>query len=140
MLKTATSFEQSKRLIELGVDRETSDMCYLCSVCDSSGYVLDEPICDLCPRFIRDVSGMVDVRGIPAWTLSTLMDLLPKNNIDLFDLRYLSSTFDSKGNQIKDIWAISKDDMDEVTTFYEKDPIDAVVDMIEFLYLKNDKK
>ena len=34
----------------------------------------------------------------------------------------------------------SKDDMDEVTTFYEKDPIDAVVDMIEFLYLKNDKK
>jgi hypothetical protein len=31
--------------------------------------------------------------------------------------------------------------MNEVTTFYEKDPIDAVYDMIEFLYLnKKDKK
>lgn len=62
MNKICTSLEQSKKLIELGIDVETSDMLYL----DGAEAWLD----------VKD--GTLEEGDIPAWSLSALLGLIPK--------------------------------------------------------------
>lgn len=66
MNKICTSIEQSKKLIELGVDRNTADMNYW----QLSNYY------DLVPKDSHH-SGL---SNIPAWSLSALLDLMPNVN------------------------------------------------------------
>lgn len=61
MNKICTSLEQSKKLIELGVDRKTSDMYYWCGE-------------DLRIGGYKAQSEDFDV---PAWSLSALIKILP---------------------------------------------------------------
>lgn len=61
MNKNCTSIEQSKKLIELGVDRKTSDIFYWCGEdLRIGGYKAQDKDYD-----------------IPAWSLTALMNLLP---------------------------------------------------------------
>ena len=61
MKKLCTSLEQSKRLIELGIDRKTSDMYYWCgSDLRIGGYRAQDEELD-----------------IPAWSLTALLELIP---------------------------------------------------------------
>lgn len=60
--KICTTIEQSKKLIELGVDINTADIVY--NVLDESYIRHDTPI---------------DKYHTPAWSLSVLVDLMPKN-------------------------------------------------------------
>lgn len=63
MNKICTSIEQSQKLIELGVDRKSSDMYYWCgSDLRIGGYRAQDEELD-----------------IPAWSLSALMNLLPEH-------------------------------------------------------------
>lgn len=62
MSKICTSIEQSKKLIELGIDINSADMCYLITK-------NNEPF--LMPFKIKD---SID---IPAWSLSALIKLMP---------------------------------------------------------------
>ena len=60
MNKICTSLEQSKKLVELGVDRKTSDIYYWCGEELIVGeYKAQDEECD-----------------VPAWSLPALMDLL----------------------------------------------------------------
>ena len=64
MAKICTSIEQSKKLIELGVDVNTADMYY-----DVNSYgIQGKP---------EVVIGKVWSKDIPAWSLSALIELLP---------------------------------------------------------------
>ena len=67
MNKICTSIEQSKKLIELGIDINTSDMYW-------SMYIPDLPI--LFPYPITDCDNYEN--KISAWSLSALLDLMPK--------------------------------------------------------------
>ena len=58
MNKICTSLEQSKKLIELGVDIHTADMCWQNN---------EFPI------------GFNDDDAVPAWSLSALLELIPKH-------------------------------------------------------------
>lgn len=60
MNKICTSLEQSKKLVELGIDVNTADIIY---------NVLDE-------SYIRHGTP-IDKYHTPAWSLSALMELLP---------------------------------------------------------------
>ena len=61
MNKICTSLEQSKKLIELGIDRKSSDMYYWCgSDLRIGGYKAQDEELD-----------------IPAWTLPALLELIP---------------------------------------------------------------
>ena len=66
MNRICTSIEQSKKLIELGIDRNTADMYY------TSEYVTPSVI-----------TGSKDDYStyIPAWSLSALMELIPRSII-----------------------------------------------------------
>lgn len=62
MARIATSIEESKRLLELGIDPNTADMSY-----DWIG----GKVYDLC------LAPCVNEMDIPAWSLGALIELLP---------------------------------------------------------------
>ena len=63
MAKLCTTIEQSKKLTELGLSRETSDMFYWCGTdLRIGGYKAQDKDTD-----------------IPAWSLSALLDAIPKS-------------------------------------------------------------
>lgn len=63
--KIATSIEQSKKLIELGIDRNTSDMFYYCGE-------------DL---RIGGHKAQDDDYDVPAWSLTALLEMWPNDTI-----------------------------------------------------------
>lgn len=67
MNKICTTIKQSLKLIELGIDVNTADMCY-------DGYALDNNGSH--PVRLHKSDGEYD---IPAWSLSALFDLLPEH-------------------------------------------------------------
>ena len=82
--KICTSLEQSKKLIELGVDRKTSDMYYWCGASlRIGGYRAQEEDLD-----------------IPAWSLSALLELMPNKivvNDENYFLNFTKKTVEYRG-------------------------------------------
>ena len=78
MKKICTTIEQSKELIELGIDRYTSDMCYW----QDRKYERPKAISVLELYRILGIS-MSQVQVIPAWSLSALLELLPSATLDI---------------------------------------------------------
>lgn len=79
MNKICTTIEQSKKLIELGIDKYiTWDMCYLLDRKDEQPTVVSE-------LFTRLGASMpqVQIQVIPAWSLSALLELLPSATLDI---------------------------------------------------------
>lgn len=77
MNKICTTIEQSKKLTELGLSRETSDMFYWCGTdLRIGGYKAQDKDTD-----------------IPAWSLSALLELMPP-------IDYLKPMIDLEGNSI----------------------------------------
>lgn len=77
MTKIATTIEQSKKLIKLGLNRETSDMFYWCGTdLRIGGYKAQDKDTD-----------------ISAWSLSALLELMPK-------IDNLKPMIDLEGNSI----------------------------------------
>lgn len=75
-MKSYTDLEQSKRLIELGLDVETSDMHY---IEDSS----DNPYCELyASKLNEEARKRYNTHYIPAWSLSALLELMPFHIIE----------------------------------------------------------
>lgn len=64
MNKICTTIEQSKKLIELGIDINTADMRY-------SPLNLDIP-------WVWVSKPLIEKDAIPAWSLSALLELMPK--------------------------------------------------------------
>ena len=62
-----TSIKQSKALIDLGLDRSTSDMCYEIAVAERNEY-WDVP---------KAHFAYYEEDELPAWSLQTLINLLP---------------------------------------------------------------
>ena len=63
----ATTIEQSKRLLELGLNPKTADMC-LCKSAQDTWF-----LCAYTP-------GSYDAHTVPAWSLSALLEVMPKEN------------------------------------------------------------
>ena len=82
MNKICTSLEQSKKLMELGIDVNTADMCWTnhCYSAVRSSMTIAAKTFDeyksLLDRF--NDSASIDV-FIPAWSLSALLELIPSN-------------------------------------------------------------
>lgn len=72
----ATTIEQSKSLLELGLPKETADMSWYNSLFEEKWFLV--------PRTPNEVETTLldnefdDVEIIPAWSLSALLELMPK--------------------------------------------------------------
>ena len=119
MTKICTSLEQSQILIELGIDADTADIIY--NLFDESYIRNDTPI---------------DKYHTPAWSLSALMELMPKlyDEDDINDggcQPVLCKGFDNN------MWHVVYRETIYGTDWY-CDPIDAAFDMVCWL-LENKK-
>lgn len=134
-----TSLEQSKKLVELGIDINTADMFYADILVNDEHKYIIHPLESYGFKTFKDTKGRESnkLKFIPAWSLSALLDLLPKgedNNIDLCFGGY-------NGEEYIDEWFCTFEDNKEPFEFHtcnNKDKLDAVFEMI--VYLKENNK
>lgn len=148
MNKICTSIEQSQKLIDLGIDENTADMCWtnhLFSALLSSWRIESTP-----PQEYKNLLDGFVVRGYliePAWSLTALMNLLPSQftekgecsettytidirkyalteNVDLYQIAYGNYIFYEDGNSH---WK------DMINTGEKENIIDAAFEMIVWL-------
>jgi len=114
-IKTYTDLEQSKKLAEI-LPIESADMWY--SIVDNEAFICLEH--------------HNEYEQIPCWSLAALLDVTKKYG--LIDLRFLSSTFDGRGEHLMNVWCCTFDNINTVSfDFYADNPIDACVAMVEKL-------
>ncbi len=130
MNKICTTIEQSKKLMELGIDVNTADMYY--------GYDYNSPIggyeedAQIIPQSESDQHFSLFPEDIPAWSLNVLLELMPKDESKTIDLclggsNGIEHTFD---------WFCTCDENDEpydYKTFHTSSPIDCTFEMICWL-------
>ena len=77
MNNICTSIEQSKKLIELGIDVNTADMCYCPTMNIDSGKNEGYLKVPECYPFSEVKDSLIPY--LPAWSLSALLGLMPKS-------------------------------------------------------------
>ena len=120
MNKICTSLEQSKKLLELGIDPQTADMIYYWF----GSFELNDEWHEL-----HLGTNRVNDKDIPAWSLAALLEIMPYvDNIRPFNLTKMWEGGENNREHVK-----------YVCTYYyihstESDnPIDACVEMIVYL-------
>ena len=75
-----TSLEQSKKLIEVGIDINTADMFYADILVNDEHKYIIHPLESYGFKTFKDTKGResAKLKFIPAWSLSALLDLMPK--------------------------------------------------------------
>ena len=106
-MKICTDIAQSKKLIELGIDKTTADMMWV-----NDG--LGEP-------FLAVFNDNINDEDVPAWSLSALLNLI------MLDCKIEKIPVDQSGDFVYNI--IYKD----IVTDGQEDIVDACVDMLEKL-------
>lgn len=128
----ATNLEQSKKLVELGIDESTADMCWSNSSVRGVNYT--DPF-ELVPKTKEHIESVFNETFhdwnkywelIPAWSLSALFELMPKVNGHYPDLCR------GKETGFYYMWI---EDVFDTQTF--PNPIDAAFEMI--VWLKENK-
>lgn len=118
MSKICTSIEQSKKLIELGIDVKTADMCWSIDIPDLPT-LLAYPFTD-CNNLENK---------IPAWSLTALLSILSTIIDYSYEFVFLKQTSDGRGNRLKNVYRCSVDMKD----IWNIKPLDAVFEMVVWL-------
>ena len=113
--KTATSVEQSKKLLKLGLSPETADLCWKRVAQYDENW---NPVMVLYSK--KRVEECMLLYEFPAWSLSALMNLMPSVQLDKF-----SPVYSLEYNYIHSHYT------DDYT-----DPVDAAVEMVEWMLKK----
>ena len=113
MNKICTSIEQSRKLIELGIDIKTSDMYYYTVNGDWEWYETPN---------IRESIDDLNEHTIPAWSLSALLSLIKPYDNETYTMR---GTLD--GGAIIGFRHITN------VMYQEDNPLDAVFEMVCWL-------
>lgn len=119
MNKICTSLEQSKKLLELGIDVNTADMGWNVFVDDTKRIL---PIDDW--NLVKDGSG--NVKFYPAWSLTALMELMNRNCYNV--------SLNCHGAE----WNVKFDDSENYKDFTKDYAVDAAFEMVVWL-LENKK-
>ena len=110
MSNIATTLEQSRRLLELGLDPKSADMLYVYFGEDDYGLEIANELDDKINKFFN-------AETIPAWSLSALLELMPK------ELEIVLVKTPVSGEYFFSWWAddnhMGDDYKDPVTTAYE---------------------
>lgn len=135
MNKICTSIEQSKKLIELGIDINTADLIYqpIMDIDSMSNVGFAKiPLC-----FSFNEIKECNIQYLPAWSLSALLELMPK-------LYEFEDDLDDGGCQPNlckgwdnNLWHVVYRYSIYNTEWYD-DPIDAAFEMV--CWLKENKK
>lgn len=127
MNKICTSIEQSKKLIELGIDVNTADMFWDTAEPDKRRKPLVGPISDY-----YDMGNW----AVPAWSLTALLKFIPKHPKHIKNVNVLRIDNDEKDFSIwyDEIGCGVNTELPDITM---EDPVDACVEMILKLHELN---
>lgn len=97
-MKGITTPEESKRLIDAGLKRETADFRYLIvdDGCGHTQYIFDTGPC------------FDDERQIPAWSMAALWDTIAKSNIRFYEFSTTESIERIMGSLVFAVERLSK--------------------------------
>lgn len=138
MNKICTSLEQSKKLIELEIDVNTADMCWsLFNLIINGNKDINQILLPVSYREVTKQSAPDFIERFPAWSLTALLELMPKDESKTIGLclggsNGVEHTFD---------WFCTCDENDEpydYKTFHTSSPIDCTFEMVCWL-LENKK-
>jgi hypothetical protein len=129
-MNICTTKEQSQRLLELGFKKESADMCFF----RSTDVDVENPY----TRIVVDDYILNSLEGddnIPAWSLSTLMEMLPKS-IRYNDLiHYMEIQTDEECYDIE--YHIFDGEREwYLSGGYDKDIFEAIIETFEILLTK----
>ena len=124
MNNICTSIDQSRKLVELGLNPETSDMVY------PAWTLSDTPTDDICKIRTHDFESENDV---PTWSLSALLELMPQR----IYMHGAAHQFRLDRNWDKVTWQCAYDAMNSFIEKKSNSPINAVFEMMCWL-LEND--
>ena len=128
MNKICTSIEQSKKLLELGIDINTADMYYE-EVCNLPKAIVGNYILHNQCMEDKDYKKLSNPVLSPAWSLSALVEILSDITDYSFELIFLKRTTDGRGDVLENIYRCSVDMKDTWNT----EPLDVVFEMICWL-------
>ena len=123
MNKICTTIEQSKKLLELGIDVNIADMHYYKN---SFGDYIEGLYNS---SDLKEGCELKGIEYIPAWSLSALVEILSDITDYSFELIFLKRTTDGRGDVLENIYRCSVDMKDTWNT----EPIDAIFEMIVWL-------
>lgn len=121
-MKAKLTIKQSRRLIELGVPTEKA-----------SGALPNRTFC--AAKDYYDV-----------FTITDLLEILPKDEYTTICFRFLASTTDERGNRLKNVWCAEYDSILNGVDrcFYSPELIDALFELVVWCvengYLKTNEK
>ena len=112
MNKICTSINQSKKLLELGIDVKTADMVYCVELYKEGWKYSNEAY---------PIDGTLEGDDIPAWSLSALMELMNRNCYNV--------SLNCHGAE----WNVKFDDSENYKAFTKDYSVDAAFEMIVWL-------
>lgn len=138
MDKICTTIEQSKKLMELDIDINTADMCWSLFTLIINGNKNDikQVLLSTSYREVTKQPAPDFIERYPAWSLSALLELMPKDESKTIYLclggsNGMEHTFD---------WFCCCDENDEpygYKTFHTSNPIDCIFEMVVWLKENN---
>lgn len=131
MNKICTSIEQSKKLIELGIDVNTADMFWDTAEPNERRKPLVGPISDYCD---------MEDWAVPAWSLTVLLSILPMHIIINGSMYKFSMVkgFNKNGETYAIKYSIFNTTFYLHLTNFYNNPIEACIEMI--VWLKDSEK
>ena len=128
MNKICTDVSQSKKLLELGIDVNTADMFYN----EEQDETYPKDIVDTkYPMVIREEQKhYLEEYGIPAWSLSTLLNILPNDEVTTTTVT--KGGWDSEAAKYLNLWFADyeTEKHDNDFTLSADNPIDAAFEML----------
>jgi len=126
-----TTIEQSKKLVELGLNPDTADMYYFCDP-TPAGNVM-HPTLIIVEKYLHSRLPEYDKGDIPCWSLGALLELMPKAQEDGNNGEVYPIVCKSLKN---DTWNCVNRSTLHITKSYAS-PIDAAFEMICWLLENN---
>ena len=124
-IKSYSDLEQSRKLAKI-LPLESADMLW--------EQHFAEPYVTIKPWTTRGKS--IGGHCLPCWSLTALLGVIKKYG--LIDLRFLSSTFDGRGEHLMNVWCCTFDNINTVSfDIYADNPLDACYELILKLHELN---
>lgn len=124
MNEICTSIEQSKKLLELGIDVNTSDMYWS---------LVNKNHPPIIGNYCAEYGGM----QLPAWSLNALMELMPLINEYNVEYRPIIERYKDDGWACKYYNEETRSTDDVYIRRYGRTPLDAAFDMVVWLKENN---
>ena len=127
MNKICTDIEQSKKLIELGIDVNTADMLW----------TYDFTVNDINGLNVISKHLKPEKKDVPAWSLSALSELMPLINEYNVEYRPIIERYKDDGWACKYYNEETRSTDDVYIRRYGRTPLDAAFDMVVWLKENN---